>query len=129
MIIFISSPNRFFFHFVVSAPENDAKRRKPYSFITPITCTRVMHPNLLLAVKLQNLLTSFFLFFVVSASENNENTTNQILSSLLLPELGRVRTSNFSLAKINCQRNFVTESLFVLQALQKTEGVCRIPHL
>ena len=28
-----------------------------------------------------------------------------------------------------CYRTFANVSLFVLQALQKTEGVCRIPHL
>ena len=64
---------------------------------------------------------------------------------------GRVRTSNLYVAKINCHRNygkvfafthskkkvlkklcyriFVNVSLVVLQAMQKSEGVCRIPDL
>ena len=40
-----------------------------------------------------------------------------------------VHTQQRKVLKKLCYRIFVNVSLFVLQALQKTEGVCRIPHL
>ena len=70
----------------------------------------------------------------------------QNIRSSLFIALGSVRTSNVSLAKINRHRNcgkvvakkndkkncykiFVNVSVFVLQALQKAECVCRITNL
>ena len=40
-----------------------------------------------------------------------------------------VHTEQRKVLKKLCYIIFANESLFILQALQKTDGVCRIPHL
>ena len=59
-----------------------------------------------LAVSIKLILKPFPVIQYLIQSLNNGRYTNKSYSSTYIPILGRVFTSNFSLAKINCHRNF-----------------------